>query len=166
MIFDATIVFVIIDMRNREFFVLPLIGIIGLFLCVPAQGDEMPYFDWTAQGLAIPERLGGLRGDPERGKAVVVDRDRGSCLTCHHMPIPEEPMHGTIGPPLTGVGARLTEAELRLRVVDEKLVNPATIMPGFYRHPSKLNRLHPGFKTTVLTAQEVEDVVAYLVTLK
>ena len=153
-----------IDMR--KFFLPPLIGIMSLFLAIPAQGDEVPYFDWTAQGLAIPEPLGGLRGDPERGKTVVVDRERGSCLTCHHMPIPEEPMHGTIGPPLTGVASRLTEAELRLRVVDEKLLNPHTIMPSFYRHPSKLNRPHPGFMTTVLTAQEVEDVVAYLVTLK
>ena len=153
-------------MRNLKLFLSTLIGIMSLFLSVPAQGGETSYFDWKAEGLAIPERLGGLRGDPKRGKAVVVDRNRGSCLACHHMPIPEEPMHGTVGPPLTGVGARLTEAELRLRIVDEKLVNPGTIMPSFYRHPSKFNRPHPGFMTTILSAQEVEDVVAYLVTLK
>jgi sulfur-oxidizing protein SoxX len=138
----------------------------SLFLSVPVLAGEAQFFDWTVEGLSIPEPLGGLRGDPVRGKAVVIDRDRGNCLACHHMPIPEEPMHGTIGPPLTGVGSRLTEAQLRLRVVNEQRINPDTIMPGFYRDPQKYNRPHPEYMTPVLTAQEVEDVVAYLVTLK
>jgi len=131
-----------------------------------AAADETPYSEWTAQGLSIPEPLGGLQGDPQRGRAVVIDRERGNCLACHRMPIPEEPMHGTVGPPLDGVGSRLSEGELRLRVVDEKRVNPDTIMPGFYRRPSELHRPHPAFVSTALTAQEVEDVVAYLRTLK
>ncbi len=137
-----------------------------MFLWMSVHSEEAAYVEWTTKGLSIPEPLGGLRGEPQRGKAVVVDRERGNCLACHYMPIPEEPMHGTVGPPLNGVGARLTEGELRLRVVNEQLVNPDTIMPGFYQHPGKFNRPHPGFMTTVLTAQEVEDVVAYLVTLK
>jgi sulfur-oxidizing protein SoxX len=64
------------------------------------------------------------------------------------------------------VGARLTPGELRLRVVDEKRVNPETIMPGFYRHPRHFYRPRPGADRTILSAQEVEDVVAYLVTLR
>ncbi len=150
----------------KSLLLLLLLGLARLLLGTPALAGDEPYFNWQAQGLAIPERIGGLQGDPRRGRAIVVDRSRGSCLACHLMPIPEEPMHGTVGPPLYGIGARLTEAELRLRVVDEKRVNPHTIMPGFYRHPDEINRPHPEFTSTVLTAQEVEDVVAYLVTLK
>lgn len=131
----------------------------------PAAGAD-GYRPWQADGLAIPEPLGGLEGDPERGRAIARDRSRGNCLACHHMPIPEASDHGTVGPPLYGVGARLSEAELRLRVVDEKRVNPETIMPAFYRHPDRLNRPLAGFDRTILTAQEVEDVVAYLTTLK
>ncbi len=83
------------------------------------------------------------------------------------MPIPEELFHGTIGPPLDGVGARYTEAQLRLRVVDEQVLNPLTIMPGFYRDPRKANRVADDFwGKTFLTAQQVEDTVAYLVTLQ
>lgn len=127
---------------------------------------EAEHAEWTVVGDAIPEPLGSLQGDPERGRAVVIDRDSGNCLACHHMPIPEQPMHGTVGPPLTGVGARLTEAQLRLRVVNEQQINPNTIMPAFYKRPAEYHRPHPAFRAPVLTAQEVEDVVAYLVTLK
>lgn len=125
-----------------------------------------PYLPWQVRDYAIAEPLGGLIGDAVRGRAVVVDRARGNCLACHQMPIPEQPAHGTIGPPLYGVGARLTAAQLRLRVVDEKQINPETIMPGFYRAPPLLNRPRPDATGTILTAQEVEDVVAYLGTLK
>lgn len=166
MILDARIIDVSVRIPNIKPLLTALAGIAGLFLWTSVHSEETKYVDWTTEGLSIPEPLGGLRGDPKRGKAVVVDRERGNCLACHRIPIPEEPMHGTVGPPLSGVGARLTEGELRLRIVDEKLINPSTIMPGFYRHPSKFNRPHPGFMTTALTAQEVEDVVAYLVTLK
>ncbi|MGE0079851.1 MAG: sulfur oxidation c-type cytochrome SoxX [Thiohalomonadaceae bacterium] len=124
------------------------------------------YVSWRAEGLAIEQPLAGLRGDPARGRAVVIARDRGNCLACHMLPIPEEPAHGTVGPPLMGVGARLSAAELRLRVVDEKQVNPESIMPSFYLHPSHLHRPRPDMAGTILTAQEVEDVVAYLSTLR
>ena len=127
---------------------------------------EPEYIQWTAVGDAIPEPLGGLQGDPQRGRAVVIDRDNGNCLACHHMPIPGEPMHGTVGPPLNGVGARLSEGQLRLRVVNEQRLNPNTIMPAFYKNPAEYHRPHPAYQTTVLTAREAEDVVAYLMTLQ
>ena len=83
------------------------------------------------------------------------------------MPIPEEPFHGTIGPPLQGVGARYSAAQIRLRIVDEQQVNPFTIMPGFYRDPLEANRVADVYwGKTFLSAQQVEDLVAYLVTLK
>ncbi len=138
----------------------------GLVLSGSLQADETGYVEWEAEGDAIPEPLGGLRGDPVRGKAVVIDRDSGNCLACHRMPIPDEPMQGTIAPPLHGVGSRLSEGQLRLRVVNEQRINPNTIMPALYKRPGEYHRPHPAYKTTVLTAQEVEDVVAYLMTLK
>lgn len=135
----------------------------ALMPSMPVQAEA--YVGWQAEGFAIPEPLGGLRGDAVRGRTVVIDRERGNCLACHQMPIPEQPMHGTVGPPLAGVGSRLSEGQLRLRVVNEQRVNPNTIMPAFYKRPDEYHRPHPAYKTTVLTAQEVEDVVAYLMTL-
>lgn len=127
---------------------------------------QPPYLPWQMENFAIPAPLGGLRGDAVRGREIVASRDKGNCIACHMFPIPEHPMHGTLAPPLFEVGARLSAGELRLRVVDEKVVNPETIMPAFYRDPVRYNRPHPEFVTTILTAQEVEDVVAYLVTLR
>lgn len=125
------------------------------------------YCHWEMRELAIAEPLCGLSGDPERGRAIAADSHGGNCLACHVLPIPEEPFHGTIGPPLDGVGARYTEAQLRARVVDEQQINPFTIMPGFYRDPREANRVADEFwGKTFLSAQQVEDVVAYLQTLK
>ena len=135
-------------------------------LLLSGAAEAGPYIAWQMENFAIAAPLGGLVGDPVRGRAIVIDRSRGNCLACHQLPIPEQPAHGTLGPPLYGVGARLTAAQLRLRVVDEKQINPETIMPGFYRDPRLFNRPRPDADRTILTAQEVEDVVAYLVTLK
>lgn len=131
----------------------------------PTAGAE-EYFAWQVENQAITQPLGAYVGDARRGRALVIDRDKGNCLACHMLPIPEQPAHGTLAPPLYGVGARLSEGELRLRVVDEKRVNPETIMPSFYRHPSLYNRPRPDAMTPILNAQEVEDVVAYLRTLR
>lgn len=128
---------------------------------------EQAYLNWQREGLGIPRPLGELRGDPERGRALVIDRHKGNCLACHVLPIPEETFHGTLGPPLLGVGARLSEAELRLRVVDEKQINPLSVMPGYYRAPRHFRQVLAAYEgKTLLSAQEVEDVVAYLVTLR
>lgn len=155
---------VIVKLLNFRLILTAFVGIASLSLSGPVHGEE--YIEWEAEGDAIPEPLGGLQGDPVRGKAVVIDRDSGNCLACHLMPIPEEPMHGTVAPPLHGVGSRLSEAQLRLRVVNEQRINPNTIMPAFYKRPGDYHRPHPAYRSTVLSAQEVEDVVAYLMTLK
>jgi sulfur-oxidizing protein SoxX len=130
-----------------------------------AEGDLAGFRPWQREGDAIPLPLGGLRGDASRGRAVVADRERGNCIACHRLAIPEEPMHGSVGPPLTGVGGRYSAGQLRLRVVTEKALNPATIMPGFHVDPTTYNRPRPDAVRPILSAQEVEDVVAYLSTL-
>lgn len=117
-------------------------------------------------GHSIPKSLTDKPGDPTNGRKVAIHRKKGNCLACHQMPIPEQQFHGNIGPDLAGVASRYTEAELRLRVVNPKVVNEDTIMPAFYKNDG-FNAVHKKFKgKTVLSAQEVEDVVAYLKTLK
>lgn len=125
------------------------------------------YCKWQVAGFAIEQPLCGLNGDATRGRALAADSHGGNCLACHQMPIDEEPFHGTVGPPLAGVGARYSAAQIRLRIVDEQQINPMTIMPGFYRDPAKANRVAGDYwGKTFLSAQQVEDLVAYLVTLK
>jgi sulfur-oxidizing protein SoxX len=139
---------------------------IGAISLSTAYADET-YQAWRMEKFAINAPLGGLKGDAQRGRHIVIDPHKGSCLTCHVMPIKDEDFHGNIGPSLVGVASRLTEGELRLRVVDEKQINPETIMPGYYRHPKHFSLVLNGYEgKTFLTAQEVEDVVAYLLTLK
>jgi sulfur-oxidizing protein SoxX len=115
---------------------------------------------------AIPESLTGAPGDAARGKVIVVSRQTGLCLLCHSAPLPEEKFQGTIGPDLKGAGSRNTEGQLRLRIVDSRIFNPDTIMPAYYRRDD-LERVAPAFRgKTVLTAEQIEDVVAFLKTLR
>jgi sulfur-oxidizing protein SoxX len=117
----------------------------------------------TAEGL--PEPLTAEPGDPARGRAVVVSRETGLCLLCHAGPFPEAPFQGDLAPSLAGVGDRLDAAALRLRMVDSRRVNPDTIMPPYFSLDglTRVGRRWQG--ATVLTAQQIEDVVAFLVTL-
>ena len=115
---------------------------------------------------SIPLSLTGKRGDPVNGRKVVIHRKKGNCLACHVMPIEEQPYHGQVGPDLIGVGSRYNKGEIRLLIVNAKKINEDTIMPAFYKNEG-FNRIRKKFKgKTILSAQEVEDVVAYLMTLK
>ena len=115
---------------------------------------------------AIAKSLTGKPGDPAKGRKVAINRKQGNCLACHVMPIPEQPFHGNAGPDLNGVASRLTEGEIRLRIVNPKVVNPDTFMPAFYRKDG-LQRVMKKFKgKTLLSAKQVEDLVAYTMTLK
>ena len=117
-------------------------------------------------GDAIPQSLTGQPGDPVRGRAIVANRSVGLCLLCHSGPIPEERFQGTLAPSLAGAGARSTPAQLRLRLVDAARLNPDTIMPPYYRLDG-LTRVAKNFDgKPILTAEQIEDVVAYLATLK
>jgi len=117
-------------------------------------------------GDAIPASLTGSPGDAARGRAIVANHNLGLCLLCHSGPFPEDKFQGTMAPDLAGAGTRWSEGQLRLRIVDASKFNPQTIMPPFYR-VDHLTRVAPAFRgKPVLTAVEVEDVVAYLMTLK
>lgn len=117
-------------------------------------------------GDAIPDSLTGERGNPERGRTIVVDRQVGLCLLCHTGPFPEQKFQGTLAPDLTGVGSRASEGQLRLRIVDASRINPETIMPPYYR-VTGLYRVAPAFRgKPLLDAGQIEDVVAYLATLR
>ena len=127
-----------------------------------ARGAEVP----AVEGDSIPRSLTGVPGDPARGRAIVADRRRGLCLLCHSGPFPEERFQGDLAPDLSGAGARWTEGQLRLRVVDARHFNPDTIMPSFYRTEG-LTRVAPAFQgKPLLSAEQVEDVVAFLTTLR
>ena len=133
-----------------------------------AYADEMKDVSktYTIVDETIPKSLTGTPGDPVNGRKVVISRKKGNCLACHEMPIPEQQFHGRISPDLADVASRYTQAQLRMRVVDPKVINSDTIMPAFYKNAG-LHRVLKGFEgKTILSAQEVEDVVAYLMTLK
>ena len=116
--------------------------------------------------VPIEKSLTGTKGDAVRGRAIVADRHVGLCLLCHSAPIPEERFQGDIAPDLKGVASRLSEGQLRLRIADSSRVNPATIMPSYYRTEG-FARVAPAFRgKTVLSAEQIEDVVAYLMTLR
>jgi sulfur-oxidizing protein SoxX len=147
-----------------------MIGRIVMFLAMIAFGVPpgtalealVPY---TVTGETIPQSLTGKPGDPVSGRAIVVKREN-TCLLCHSGPFPEQRFQGDLSPSLKGTGARWSEGELRLRLVDASRLNPATIMPSYYRVDG-LTRVAPAYKgKPVLTAEQIEDVVAYLMTLK
>ena len=115
---------------------------------------------------AIPESLTGAKGDPARGRAIVANRQVGLCLLCHSGPFPEERFQGNLAPSLAGAGTRWSEGQLRLRIVDSGRFNPTTIMPAYYRTEG-LVRVAPAWRgKSILSAEQIEDVVAFLVTLK
>jgi sulfur-oxidizing protein SoxX len=120
----------------------------------------------TTVGDAIPASLTGTAGDPGRGRAVVVDRRLGACLLCHTGPFTEEKFQGTLAPDLSGAGSRWSEGQLRLRLVDPTRLNPDTIMPAYYRVEGLTRVGHAWRGRPILTAEQIEDVLAFLMTLR
>ena len=122
----------------------------------------LPY---RVEGDVIRDRLAAAPGDAARGKQVVASRD-SNCLLCHSVPDIGVRFMGNLGPPLAGVAMRFTESQLRLRIVDSMRLNPDTIMPSYYRMDG-LRQVGEAWRgKPVLTAQQVEDTVAYLLTLR
>jgi sulfur-oxidizing protein SoxX len=119
----------------------------------------------AGDGIAAP-LPGAAPGDAARGRAIVANRQLSLCLLCHTGPIPEERFQGNLAPDLQGAGQRWTAAQLRLRIVDASYFYPATIMPAYYKTEG-LTRVATSYKDkTILTAQQIEDVIAWLQTLK
>ena len=136
----------------------------GCFLasCATLPNDGVRY---RVQKDALAQPLTSEPGNAARGREIVVGRD-GNCLLCHAIPETGERFMGNVAPPLSRVGARLTAGQLRLRIVDPTLVNRDAVMPAYYRAHG-LDAVAQGYRgKTILTAQQVEDVVAYLTTLK
>jgi sulfur-oxidizing protein SoxX len=127
-----------------------------------AQGEQ----HYAVVGDAIPRPLSATPGDATRGRAIVANRSVGLCLLCHSGPIAEERFQGDLAPSLAGAGARWSAGQLRLRIVDGARLNPDTIMPPYYRTTGLQRVARPFEGKTILTAEQIEDVVAYLATLK
>lgn len=141
-----------------------LAGVAAAFFAAAAAGQTAAQGAFEAVGDAIPQPLAAEPGQPERGRSIVVNRDQGGCTLCHE--VPGETRFGNVAPPLSGVGARLSAPQLRLRVADSSRVNPATPMPAYYRTEGLVQVAAAYRGKTILSAQQVEDVVAFLATLK
>ena len=121
---------------------------------------------WCEAVVAVFLTTAALAGDPEKGRAIVANRQLGLCLLCHSGPFPEERFQGNLAPDLRGVGARLNTEQIRQRLIDPARFNPDTIMPA-YSKTEGLVRVAPSLRgKTLLSAEQIDDVVAYLVTLK
>ncbi|HKE39152.1 MAG TPA: sulfur oxidation c-type cytochrome SoxX [Casimicrobiaceae bacterium] len=120
---------------------------------------------YRVEGDAIPLPLAPA-GDAIRGRALIVARESANCVLCHVLPDPALTHAGDLGPALNGIGGRLTVPQLRLRVVDMRRVEARTIMPSYYRTDGLTAVAEPYRGKPILNAQEVEDVVAYLSTLR
>jgi sulfur-oxidizing protein SoxX len=120
---------------------------------------------FTVVGNGIPDSLTGSPGDAARGRALVLDRV-STCILCHSGPFPETRFQGDLAPNLSGAGSRWNESQLRLRLVDASRFNPETIMPSYYRVEG-LQRVGKNWQgKPILSAEQIEDIVAYLVSLR
>jgi sulfur-oxidizing protein SoxX len=142
-----------------------MVALLLLAAASPAAAQALP----AVADDAIAASLTGRPGDRVRGEALVGDRHRSLCVLCHQVPTGERHMQGTLAPDLAGIGGRLSEGQIRLRVADTRRLNPASIMPSYLRTGDAKGerRVAAAWRgKPVLTAAEIEDVVAYLVTLK
>ena len=138
---------------------------IALSAAVAASAAASPLAGTAVVGDAMPEPLTAVPGDAARGRAVVGDRRVGLCLLCHPGPFPEAASQGTLGPDLAGAGDRWSVGQLRLRVADARRLNPSTPMPS-YLHAGERRVAAAWQGRPVLSAQQIEDVVAFLATLR
>jgi sulfur-oxidizing protein SoxX len=143
-----------------------LLGALSALALMPAAKADDTLVPYTIVDDAIPLPLTATPTSAERGRAIVLDRATSACLLCHAGPFSGERFLGTIGPDLRGVGTRLSTGQLRLRLVDPTIRNPDTMMPPYYR-VAGLTRVTSAFAgRPILNAQQIEDVVAFLATLR
>ena len=139
--------------------------IAAALLALPGPAGAQALRPYTVVGDAIPDPLTNARGDVARGRALVVERS-STCILCHSGPFPEQKFQGDLAPDLSGSGSRWSEGQLRLRLVDASRLNAATIMPSYYRVDG-LDRVGTTWRgKPILSAEQIEDIVAYLITLR
>lgn len=141
--------------------------VLGLAMAVPALATEPSEVVFDDSG-AVAQPVSETKGDPLKGREWFADRKLGNCLACHqNTDLDELPFHGDVGPSVDGVADRYTEAELRGIIVNsKKTFGDATVMPAFYRADGFFRMRKDVAGASILTAEQVEDVVAYLMTLK
>ena len=141
-----------------------LVAIVAaLVLATMAKAEALrPY---TIAGDAIPDSLTGKPGDAAHGRALVLDR-ASTCILCHSGPFPETRFQGDLAPNLAGAGNRWSVGQLRLRLVDASRLNPATIMPSYYRVEGLVRVGQTWRDKPILSAEQIEDIVAYLAKLR
>jgi L-cysteine S-thiosulfotransferase len=141
------------------------IALVALALALPGAANAQALVSYKIVGDGIPVSLTGAPGDAVRGRALVLDRSN-TCILCHSGPFPETRFQGDLAPDLAGSGRRWSASQLRLRLVDASRLNPETIMPSYYRVDG-LDRVGRNFEgKPILTAAQIEDIVAYLATLR
>ena len=134
-------------------------------IALPGVATAQALRPYVVAGDAITQSLTGMPGDPVRGRALVLERG-STCILCHSGPFPEARFQGDLAPSLAGAGGRWSEGQLRLRLVDASRLNPATIMPSYYRLEG-LGRVGPAWRgKPILSAEQIEDMVAYLAGLR
>ena len=147
----------------------PAIQILGACLAavatLPCAASAAALRTYAIVGDAIPQSLTGEPGDAARGRARVVDRSN-TCILCHNGPFPEAKFQGDLAPGLGGAGGRWSEGQIRLRLVDASRLNPATIMPSYYRVEGLVRVGQAWRGKPILSAEQIEDMVAYLASLR
>jgi sulfur-oxidizing protein SoxX len=143
---------------------LPGLALLAGLLAGMAAGAQVVPYEVVEDGIPAP--LDGRVGDAVRGRAIAVDRQKGLCMLCHSGPFPELRFMGTLAPDLAGAGQRWTQAQLRLRLVDSWRLDPGSIMPAYHRVDGLTRVAAPFAGRPILDAGEIEDLVAYLATLR
>jgi sulfur-oxidizing protein SoxX len=140
-----------------------LVACLAALAASPATAQTLATY--TISGDGIAQSLTGAPGDAARGRALVAERS-STCILCHSAPLPEVRFQGDLAPSLAGAGTRSSIPQLRLRLVDASRLNPATIMPSYYRVDG-LQRVGRNWQNKpILSADQIEDIVAYLATLR
>ena len=135
-------------------------------VAVAAESSAMVEVSFRVVADGIPEPLASGPSDSARGRGLIVARDAANCVLCHAVPDAAVRFAGDLGPSLAGIGGRLTASQLRLRVADNRRLYPATIMPSYFTIDG-LDRVAPAYRgKPILSAAEIEDVVAYLATMR
>ncbi|MEL7090690.1 MAG: sulfur oxidation c-type cytochrome SoxX [Pseudomonadota bacterium] len=143
------------------------LALVAALAATPALAGEIAPGDVVYSDGMVEASLTGTPGDPVAGRVVFANRKQGNCLACHqNADLSEESFHGEVAPPLDGVGSRWSESELRGIVTNAKNMFEGTMMPAFYINANYVRPLEDFAGQSILSAQQVEDVVAYLMTLK